>query len=326
MNAKRLMTMIAFLVLFVLQACAPAAAPTAIAVEPQKPAESRPQHREEPAPAAAPTAAPAWPEEHRPAAEPPAPPPDDNQFQDAGVNPETNPVYDNLSTFALDVDTSSYSVTRRYINDGSLPPYDAVRVEEFVNSFDQGYAAPRAAAFTIYADGAPSPHGYDEGTYILRFGVQGYRVPDSERKPAVLTFVIDVSGSMAMENRLGLVQRSLHLLVDQLDERDSIAIVVYGDNARLVLRPTSASRRGVILNAIDRLRPEGSTNAEAGLRLGYQIAQEAYQEGANNRVILCSDGVANVGNVEADAILAEVHRYVENGITLTSAGFGMGNF
>jgi Ca-activated chloride channel homolog len=332
MNAKRLMTLIVFIFLFALQACAPSSTPAPIAVEPQKAAETRPQQPiEQPRPAA--TAAPQSPEEHRPvataaqaAAQPTGTPPGDNQFQDAGVNPDTNTRYDHLSTFALDVDTASYTVTRRYINDGNLPPYDAVRVEEFVNSFDQGYAAPRDAAFTIYADGAPAPQGYDEGVYILRFGVQGYRVPDTERKPAVLTFVIDVSGSMGMENRLELVKRSLHLLVDRLDERDSVSVIVYGSNARAVLKPTSGARRGVILNAIDKLRPEGSTNAEAGLRLGYRYAQETYQEGANNRVILCTDGVANVGNIDADTILNEVQGYVDNGITLTAAGFGMGNF
>jgi Ca-activated chloride channel homolog len=345
MNAKRLLIMITFLFLFALQACAPAA-PTAapIAVEPASGSNSQQQvEQPRPAPTSASAAIPAKPEEHRPeatsaplatsgvaptafVAEPTSPPPDDNQFKDAGVNPETNTRYDHLSTFALDVDTASYTVARRYINDGNLPPYDAVRVEEFVNSFNQGYAAPENAAFTIYADGAPAPQGYQEGTYILRFGVQGYRVPDSQRKPAVLTFVIDVSGSMGMENRLELVKRSLHLLVDRLDARDTVAIVVYGSNARAVLKPTSGARRGVILNAIDKLRPEGSTNAEAGLRLGYRYAQEAYQEGASNRVILCSDGVANVGNVDADTILNEVRGYVDNGITLTTAGFGMGNF
>lgn len=328
MNAKRLITLIAFIFLALCQACAPSATPAPIASAPQ----AEPQH---PAPTMAPQHRPEQKvEEHRPEPtaaaaqeEPVAPPPPDNQFQDYGVNPATSTDYDHLSTFALDVDTASYTVARRYILDErSLPPYDAVRVEEFINAFDQGYAAPRDAAFTIYADGAPAPNGFDEGNYILRFGVQGYRVQDFERKPSVLTFVIDVSGSMAMENRLELVKRSLRLLVDRLDERDSVAIVVYGDNARTVLKPTSGSRRGTIVKAIDRLRPEGSTNAEAGLRLGYRMAQQAYRDGANNRVILCSDGVANVGNTDAETILSEVEKYVENGITLTTTGFGMGNF
>ncbi len=318
MNVKRLITLFVFILLAACQACAPSGTPAPIAVEPQKPAVTRPEQKVEQSRPAA-TAAAARPE-------PTMPQPADNQFQDYGVNPETNAVYDHLSTFALDVDTASYTVTRRYLNDGSLPPYDAVRVEEFVNAFDQGYATPRDAAFTIYADGAPAPSGFEEGSYILRFGVQGYRVEDFERKPSVLTFVIDVSGSMNLENRLELVKRSLHLLTDRLDERDSVAIVVYGTDARAVLKPTSGDRRGVILNAINTLYPEGSTNAEAGLRLGYRYAQQAYREGANNRVILCSDGVANVGNVDAETILGEVQKYVENGITLTTAGFGMGNF
>lgn len=336
MNAKRLITLIAFIFLALCQACAPAA-PTAapIASAPQaEPQHSRPTVPFSPTMAPQPRPERKDVEEHRPEPtsaatreEPAAPPPPDNQFQDYGVNPATSTDYDHLSTFALDVDTASYTVARRYILDErSLPPYDAVRVEEFINAFDQGYAAPRDAAFTIYADGAPAPNGFDEGNYILRFGVQGYRVQDFERKPSVLTFVIDVSGSMAMENRLELVKRSLRLLVDRLDERDSVAIVVYGDNARTVLKPTSGSRRGTIVKAIDRLRPEGSTNAEAGLRLGYRMAQQAYRDGANNRVILCSDGVANVGNTDAETILSEVEKYVENGITLTTTGFGMGNF
>ncbi len=322
MNAKSLISLLMLVVLSFLAACSPASTPAAIAVEPQQPASEAPARPQQPVAEESrplPTMAPMM-------EEPAEAPPPDNEFQDYGVNPETDARYDHLSTFALDVDTASYSVARRYINDGSLPPYDAVRVEEFVNAFDQGYEAPRDTAFTVYADGAPAPSGFDEDAYILRFGVQGYRVPDYERKPSVLTFVIDVSGSMNMENRLGLVKRSLRLLVDRLDERDSVAIIVYGSNARAVLKPTSGDRRAVITRAIDRLEPEGSTNAEAGLKLGYRYAQQAFREGANNRVILCSDGVANVGRTQADAILKQVQGYVDNGIYLTTVGFGMGNF
>ena len=256
---------------------------------------------------------------------PTAPPPADNYFEDYGVNPFVDTYEDHLSTFALDVDTASYSVARRYFNDGYLPPADAVRVEEFVNSFEMGYPKPRDVAFGLYADGAPSPF-HDDGSYILRFGVQGYEVPDYARKPATLTFVIDVSGSMEMENRLGLVKRSLEMLVENLDRNDSVAIVVYGSEARTVLGPTSAGDKNTILNAIYGLRTEGATNAEAGLRLGYELAWEAYRPDTTNRVILCSDGVANVGNTGPDAILETIRSYVETGITLTTVGFGMGNF
>jgi Ca-activated chloride channel family protein len=251
--------------------------------------------------------------------------PADNTFQTYGVNPYEDAYEDHLSTFALDVDTASYSVARRYVNEGSLPPAEAIRVEEFVNYFDQGYPTPSDIAFGIYADGAASPFDYD-GTYLLRIGVQGYEVPEWQRKPAVLTFVIDVSGSMDRENRLGLVKQSLDMLIERLDRDDTVAIVVYGSEARIVLNPTLGSETFQLQAAIHSLRPEDSTNAEAGLRLGYQVAMQAYQPGATNRVILCSDGVANVGKTGPEAILDEIRGYVSEGIYLTSVGFGMGNF
>lgn len=278
--------------------------------------------------APAPTAAAAAPLAVQPAAgviPPVAPPPPDNQFRDYGVNPWVESAGDHLSTFALDVDTASYTVARRYVMDGNLPPADAVRVEEFVNYFNQDYPAPPDIAFSIYADGAPSPFASD-GTQILRVGIQGYQVPDDQRKPASLTFVIDVSGSMDMENRLGLVKQSLQMLVERLRPSDTVAIVVYGSTARVVLNPTSGEDRQAILNAIYSLYPEGATNAADGLRLGYQMAMQAFRPGGINRVILCSDGVANVGATSPDAILELVYGYTESGITLTTIGVGMGNF
>jgi Ca-activated chloride channel family protein len=256
---------------------------------------------------------------------PPPQPPDSMFFENYGVNPFIDTFEDHLSTFALDVDTASYGVSRRYVMDGNVPPADAVRVEEFVNYFDMGYPTPPDIAFGIYADGAPSPFHYD-GTHILRFGIQGYEVPEYARKPASLTFVIDVSGSMERENRLQLVKQSLQMLVDRLRPDDTVSIVIYGSAARVVLNPTSGENRATILNVIYALRTEGSTNAEAGLRLGYQMAWQAFRQDAINRVILCSDGVANVGQTGPDAILETIRGYVETGITLTTVGFGMGNF
>ena len=255
----------------------------------------------------------------------PTPPLQDNYFEDYGLNPFEDPREDHLSTFALDVDTASYSVARRYVMDGNLPPAEAVRVEEFVNYFDAGYPSPNDIAFGIYADGAPSPFNRDR-SYIVRFGIQGYQVSEEDRKPASLTFVIDISGSMEMENRLGLVKQSLQLLVDRLRPSDTVAIVVYGSNAYIVLNPTSGEDRNRILEAIYSLHTEGATNAEAGLRLGYQLAYQAFRPGAVNRVIMCSDGVANVGATGPDAILEEIRGFTESGITLTTVGFGMGNF
>lgn len=253
--------------------------------------------------------------------------PYDMFFEDYGVNPSIDTEDDNLSTFALDVDTGSYTVMRNYLDDGNLPPKESVRVEEYVNYFDYGYPLPPAhQAFGIYVDGAPSPFTQTERYHMLRIGIQGYDVADEDRKDAALTFVIDISGSMEMENRLGLVKRSLELLVEQLHRDDTVSIVVYGSDARVVLQPTRGSDHRRILDAIYSLQTEGATNAEAGLRLGYGMAMEAFKSDGINRVILCSDGVANVGQTEADAILDVIDRHVERGVTLTTVGFGMSNY
>jgi len=251
----------------------------------------------------------------------------DNFFENYGVNPFIDTEDDHYSTFALDVDTGSYTVARRYVTDGNIPPEDAVRVEEFVNYFNQNYAYPQVGqAFAIYLDGAPTPWGETERYQMMRVGIQGYAVPAEERKDVSLTFVIDVSGSMDMENRLELVKRSLELLVEQLRPTDSVSIVVYGTEARVILEPVLGDREETILSAIYSLRPEGVTNAEAGLRLGYQMALQGFNPEGINRVVLCSDGVANVGNTGAESIWEQIESYASEGITLTSVGFGMGNY
>ena len=247
-------------------------------------------------------------------------------FKDYGTNPFIDTEDDHLSTFGMDVDTASYSVTRRYLRDGYLPPPEAVRVEEFVNAFDYNYSSPSAEAFAVHIEGAPSRFGEGKRLQLLRIGIQGRVVPDENRKDATLTFVIDVSGSMDMENRLELVKRALTLLVEQLRPGDKVAIVVYGSRARIVLPHTGIEGREEILAAIHSLVPEGVTNAEEGLRLGYSLASRNAQVNGINRIILCSDGVANVGETGADGILRVIRSYVEEGITLTTLGFGMGNF
>ena len=251
----------------------------------------------------------------------------DNFFENYGVNPFVDTEDDHLSTFALDVDTGSYTITRRYLREGNLPDKDAVRVEEFVNYFSQGYRYPsERQAFAIYMDGAPSPFT-ESGKYrILRVGIQGYAIERSERKDASLTFVIDISGSMDLENRLGLVKQSLEYLVEQLRPSDTVSIVVYGSEARVVLDPTRGDDQGAILEAIHSLQPEGATNAQAGLNLGYRMALRAFNSEGINRVILCSDGVANVGDTSAEDIWQTVKARASEGITLTTVGFGMGNY
>ena len=251
----------------------------------------------------------------------------DTFFDNYGVNPFIDTEDDTLSTFALDVDTGSYTVARRYVSDGHLPDKDSIRVEEFVNYFDQGYAFPPAGqAFAIHIDGGPAPFTETDRYQMLRVGIQGYAVPADERKDVNLTFVIDVSGSMDMENRLELVKDALELLVAQLRPTDSVGIVVYGSEAHTVLEPTSGAETETIMSAIHALHPEGSTNAEAGLQLGYRLAMQAFNSEGINRVILCSDGVANVGNTGAGGIWESIASYASEGVTLTTVGFGMGNY
>ena len=248
-------------------------------------------------------------------------------FENYGVNPFIDSEDDHYSTFALDVDTGSYSLTRSHLSRGVTPDKDAIRVEEFINYFEQGYTFPsERETFTIHLDGGPAPFTENDRYQILRVGVQGYAVDPEDRKDVSLTFVIDVSGSMNMENRLELVKRALELLVEQLRPRDQVSIVVYGSTAHIILEPTRGSEYGTIMKAIHALQPEGSTNAEAGLRLGYEQALRAFNPRGINRVILCSDGVANVGNTGAESIWEKISAYASEGITLTTVGFGMGNY
>ena len=251
-------------------------------------------------------------------------------FRNYGVNPFIATNEDPLSTFAVDVDAGSYTLARRYLELGQLPPADAVRVEEFVNFFPQDYPKFANEDFRILIDGAPSPFG--SGYHLLRIGLKGSEIAERDRKPAQLTFVIDVSGSMSREDRLELVKRALRLLVDELRRDDRVGIVVYGSEGRVLLEPVAIGREGReagrrrILESIERLIPEGSTNAEAGLQLGYEMARREYRPGAINRLVLCSDGVANVGRTGPESILAQVRTEADRGIQLTTIGFGMGNY
>ena len=238
----------------------------------------------------------------------------------------STPKMTTFHTFAMDVDTGSYSITRRYLINGYLPPPEAVRVEEFINTFDYNYTSPTEGAFAIHIDGAPSKFGEGKRLQLLRIGLQGHVIPSENRKDAILTFVIDVSGSMGQENRLGLVKKALTLLVDQLRPADKVGIVVYGSRGWLLLPHTGIEQRSEILAAINSLEPGGSTNAEEGLRIGYDLAWRNSSVNHINRVILCSDGVANVGRTGPDEILKEIRAYVQKGITLSTIGFGMGNY
>jgi len=250
---------------------------------------------------------------------------DDMYFRDYGTNPYVTAEDDRLSTFAMDVDTGSYTLARSYIEDGNLPPREAIRPEEFINYFDIGYEPPEENTFAIHVDAGPSPF-WGEEAQLVRIGIKGKEIDAEERKRANLTFVIDVSGSMRQDNRIGLVKKALRMLVKQLNADDRIGIVVYGTTARKVLDPTSVEDGELILNAIDDLQIEGSTNAEAGLLAGYKMASKSYAKNAINRVILCSDGVANIGETDPEGILNTIEDYAGRSIYLSTFGFGMDNY
>ena len=246
-------------------------------------------------------------------------------FDHTGVNPFIATEDDSLSTFAVDVDNASWTVARNYLSRGMLPPKDAIRVEEFVNTFDPGWPRHTDDVFRIHSDGAVSRFG--DGYHLLRVGVVGKTVKNENRKAANLIFVIDISGSMNRENRLGAVKESLHILLDELSEGDRVGLVVYGSRGEVRLEPTDISRREVIVQAIDGLISNGSTNVYEGLELAYGLARKFYEPAKVTRLILCSDGVANNGgSTEAEEILSLVRKASDEGITISTIGFGMGNY
>ncbi|MEM8859241.1 MAG: von Willebrand factor type A domain-containing protein [Chloroflexota bacterium] len=248
--------------------------------------------------------------------------PQDMMFEDEGTNPFIDTRDDNLSTFAIDVDTGSYTVMRRYLNDGLLPPSESVRVEEYVNYFNHQYPYPQEAAFGIHLEAAPAPYGESEDYHLLRVGIQGYDVPAEDRPDGMFIFLVDVSGSMSSGNRMGLVKESLRMLTYNLRDTDRIGIVTYGSTAQTILAPTETSNRMEVLNAIDRLNTGGGTNMDDGIAMAYRLADTHARDGEISRIILASDGVGNIGATAAEDIL----RHAEDGIQLSTFGFGMGNY
>lgn len=246
----------------------------------------------------------------------------DAEFQDYGANPFEDPGEDALSTFAVDVDTGAYTLMRAWVNDGYLPDPDSVRVEEYVNYFDGGYAPPDDSTFAVYADGAPTPF-WASSNDILRIGIKAREVPERRRQDVNLTLVVDVSGSMGDHGKLRMVQDALDVLIDELDRFDTVAIVAYNTSAEVILEPTSVAEGDEIRDAVAELSAGGSTNAEAGLRLGYELADDFFNNDDVNRVILLSDGVANVGNTGPEEILETIGEQSRRGIDLFTIGVGI---
>ncbi|MEI6212144.1 MAG: von Willebrand factor type A domain-containing protein [bacterium] len=242
-----------------------------------------------------------------------------------GFNPFVATTENHFSTFSIDVNTASYNLTRQALRSGALPEPDVVRTEEILNAFDYGDTAPDRATFRVYVEGAPSPFG-EAGLSLLRIGVKGRRLGREEQRPAMLTFLVDTSGSMAQPNRLGRARTALRLLVDQLGAADQIQIISFDDQARLVLPPTPARQKQAILQAFDRLQCNGSTNLEGGMHRAYQQAAKAFTPGGENRVILISDGVANLGADNAQDILREIEAFRKQGVTCSVFGVGEGTY
>jgi Ca-activated chloride channel family protein len=240
-----------------------------------------------------------------------------------GANEPVSPADDPESTFAVDVDTASYDYARRSLEDGALPPADQIRPEEFVNYFDQGYSEPEGNGFAVTVDSAELPEWYDAGdaTHVMRVGLQTRSEPETERADVNLTFVIDVSGSMEGD-RIELVRDSLDLLVSRLRPTDAVAIVTYESESEVLQGMTDVGDGEELHEAIGELNARGSTNMQAGLEDGYELAGEVFDPDKDNRVILLSDGEANVGLTEHDAMLDELGEDIAEGITLLTVGVG----
>jgi Ca-activated chloride channel family protein len=241
-----------------------------------------------------------------------------------------SPLVAPLSTFSIDVDTASYANVRRFLNQGQLPPADAVRIEECINYFPYSDAAPTeslaegGAPFAVHMEQTIAP--WNTSNHLLRVALKGYEMPWEQRPASNLVFLLDVSGSMRSQNKLPLVKEAMDLLVRRLDGRDRVAVVVYAGASGLALPSTTANNRETIQHAMDHLNAGGSTNGGAGVQLAYKVAREHFIEGGNNRVILCTDGDFNVGQTNQGDLADVAEAAADEGVSLTILGFGMGNF
>jgi Ca-activated chloride channel family protein len=231
-----------------------------------------------------------------------------------------------VSTFSIDVDTASYSWVRSALNENALPQPASVRTEEMINYFPYDYARPRSAEEPFTTSVAVFPSPWAAGRKIVQIGIRGFAVQRSTRPPANLVFLIDTSGSMNAHNKLPLVQRSLNLLLDQLDERDTVSIVTYAGSAGTVLQPTSARQKDKIRAVIDRLGAGGSTAGAEGIRQAYALAKANFDPKGVNRVLLATDGDFNVGITDQNELKGYIERERDKGVFLSVLGFGSGNY
>ena len=230
-----------------------------------------------------------------------------------------------VSTFSIDVDTGSYSNVRRMLNEGRLPPADAVRVEEMINYFPYAYALPKDnAPFAVHTEMAPAP--WNTNHTLLRIGIKGQDIAKTSLPPANLVFLVDVSGSMDTPKSLPLLKSALKFLVNQLRSQDRVSLVTYASGTQVVLEPTSGSQKTKIIAALDNLRAGGSTSGAAGIALAYSMAEQSYIKGGINRIFLATDGDFNVGVTDFDELKNMAEEKRKSGVSLSTLGFGMGNY
>ena len=252
--------------------------------------------------------------------------PDRENYAHFENNPVKRVLEQPVSTFSIDVDTGSYANVRRMLNQGQVPRKDAVRLEEMINYFNYNYPLPknREQPFATYTEIAPSP--WNDQAHLLHIGIQGYKLTEEKRPDANLVFLVDVSGSMSSPDKLGLLKSSLKLLAKNMRANDKISIVVYAGAAGTVLEPTSGADSTKIISALDGLTAGGSTNGAAGIHLAYQLAEQNLIKDGINRIIIATDGDFNVGTTHFEALKELVELKRKGGVSLTTLGFGTGNY
>lgn len=231
-----------------------------------------------------------------------------------------------ISTFSIDVDTGAYANARRMLNQGQLPPKDAVRAEEFINYFDYHYGSPKnlKKPFATRFEITPSP--WNKNNHLLQIGIKGFQPPSGKRPAANLVLLIDVSGSMDSPNKLGLLKKSLKLMSGQLTAEDRVSIVVYAGAAGVILEPTPGNQKSKITTALQRLNAGGSTNGGEGIELAYQLAEQAMIKDGINRILLATDGDFNVGISNFESLKELIEKKRKSRVSLTTLGFGEGNY
>nr|WP_227591206.1 VWA domain-containing protein [Acinetobacter shaoyimingii] len=247
------------------------------------------------------------------------------KYQNSTVNPVKRVADEPVSTFSIDVDTGSYSNTRRMLNAGRLPPVDAVRIEEFINYFDYHYPQVNSAhPFTVNTETVDSP--WQPNAKLIRIGIKANDIAYNQLPTANLVFLVDVSGSMDSQDKLPLVKQTLRVLTEQLRPKDKVTIITYASGEQIVLPATSGAEKQKILNVINQLQARGATSGEKAIQLAYQSAQSTFVKDGINRILIATDGDFNVGITDFNTLKGMVAEKRKSGISFTALGFGTGNY